>query len=186
MSEDGGLGIFGGIDGDLEAWDEAQPSAVDRGRTVIVSSMASDSHTWNLVYLQLLVEELGFDVVNLGACAPDELIVSECLSRRPAMLVLSSVNGHGYRDGLRVIRKLRVNPELTALPVVIGGKLGISGGESEAHIHQLVDAGFDAVFDEHQDAPDSFRQFVAAVPERAADRLGTDRLLAARQKAAGP
>jgi methylaspartate mutase sigma subunit len=181
VSEDS-LGIFGGIDpvleaSSLEAWEE---TAADRGRTVIVSSMASDSHTWNLVYLQLLVEELGFDVVNLGACTPDELIVSECRGRRPAMLVLSSVNGHGYRDGLRVIRALREHPELAELPVVIGGKLGISGGESEAHIHQLVDAGFDAVFDEHQDAPDSFRRFIAAVPERSPDRL-----LAARHKGAG-
>ncbi|MGQ4416103.1 methylaspartate mutase, partial [Streptomyces sp. SAS_269] len=33
---------------------------------VVVSSLASDAHTWNLVFLQLLIEESGFDVVNLG------------------------------------------------------------------------------------------------------------------------
>ncbi|WAL67942.1 cobalamin-dependent protein [Amycolatopsis cynarae] len=135
--------------------------------TVIVSSMASDSHTWNLVYLELLVGELGFDVVNLGACVPDELLESECLSRRPAMLVLSSVNGHGHQDGLRVIQRLRALEELRELPVVIGGKLGIGGGLTAEETAQLLLAGFDAVFDDHQGAS-SFRRFAATLPGGAA------------------
>jgi len=130
--------------------------------TVIVSSMASDSHTWNLVYLELLVSELGFDVVNLGACVPDELLESECLSRRPAMLVLSSVNGHGYQDGLRVIQRLRAFPELRSLPVVIGGKLGVGGALTDEETGQLLLAGFDAVFDDQQSSA-SFRRFAAAL-----------------------
>ncbi|MEU0529674.1 cobalamin B12-binding domain-containing protein [Amycolatopsis tolypomycina] len=132
-------------------------------RTVIVSSMASDSHTWNLVYLELLVGELGFDVVNLGACVPDELLESECLSRRPAMLVLSSVNGHGHQDGLRVIRRLRALPELRGLPVVIGGKLGVGGALTAEETAQLLLAGFDAVFDDQQGAG-AFRRFAATLP----------------------
>jgi methylaspartate mutase sigma subunit len=180
VSEDTGLGIHHAIPDGLSPWEVEVAGTTERGRTVIVSSMTSDSHTWNLVYLQLLVEELGFDVVNLGACVPDELIEAECLVRQPVMLVLSSVNGHGYQDGLRLIQKLRGHRRLRDLPVVLGGKLGISGGESEARIRQLVSAGFNAVFDEHQDAPDSFRQFVAAMPARAPQRL-----LAARQEGAG-
>ncbi|WSE35227.1 cobalamin-dependent protein [Amycolatopsis rhabdoformis] len=135
--------------------------------TVLVSSMASDSHTWNLVYLELLVDELGFDVVNLGACVPDELLESECLSRRPTMLVLSSVNGHGYQDGLRVIQRLRAFPELRALPVVIGGKLGVGGPLTADEIAQLLLAGFDAVFDDQQNTA-SFRRFAATLTAGAA------------------
>ncbi|MBB4689008.1 cobalamin B12-binding domain-containing protein [Amycolatopsis jiangsuensis] len=131
--------------------------------TVIVSSMASDSHTWNLVYLELLVGELGFDVVNLGACVPDELLESETLSRRPEMLVLSSVNGHGYQDGLRVVQRLRSFPELRSLPIVIGGKLGTGGPLSEEQTAELLFAGFDAVFDDQQGAA-AFRRFAAALP----------------------
>lgn len=36
-------------------------------RTVAVSGMASDSHTWNLVFLQLLLEEPGNDRLPSGA-----------------------------------------------------------------------------------------------------------------------
>ncbi|MEO6088380.1 MAG: cobalamin-dependent protein [Umezawaea sp.] len=129
---------------------------------VIVSSMASDSHTWNLVYLELLVGELGFDVVNLGACVPDELLESECLSRRPAMLVLSSVNGHGYQDGLRVVQRLRAFPALRTMPVVIGGKLGVGGALTPDETEQLLLAGFDAVFDDQQSST-SFRRFAATL-----------------------
>ncbi|MET7993308.1 methylaspartate mutase [Amycolatopsis sp. NPDC005232] len=136
-------------------------------RTVIVSSMASDSHTWNLVYLELLVGELGFDVVNLGACVPDELLESECLSRLPTLLVLSSVNGHGYQDGLRVIQRLRSFPELRALPVVIGGKLGVGGPLTEEETARLLLAGFDAVFDDQQNNA-SFRRFAATLTAGAA------------------
>jgi len=127
--------------------------------------MASDSHTWNLVFLQLLIEELGFDVVNLGACVPDELLVSEAVSRLPAMVVVSSVNGHGYQEGVRVARRMRGRPELDSIPMVIGGKLGISGGESREHVEDLLHAGFDAVFEDREVGQASFRRFVSAVSD---------------------
>src|SRR5689334_16258049 len=97
---------------------------------VVVSGTASDSHTWNLVYLQLLLEELGRRVHNLGPCVPDDLLVERCTRLRPALVVLSSVNGHGATDGLRVIGRLRAR--LPGTPIVIGGKLGIAGTGGQA------------------------------------------------------
>lgn len=140
-------------------------------RTVVVSSVTSDAHTWNLVYLQLLIEELGFDVVNLGPCVPDELLEAECLGLRPALVVVSTVNGHGYQDGLRVITRLRANPALRELPVLIGGKLGIAGGESDGHVEDLLAAGFDAVFDDREDSPALFRRFVSVLTGDGVRRL---------------
>src|SRR5262245_41744776 len=90
---------------------------------VMVTSLSSDAHTWNLVYLQLLLEEMGCRVTNLGACTPDEMIVHACATRRPDLVVVSSLNGHGAHDGLRLIRVLRAEPDLAMLPVVIGGRL---------------------------------------------------------------
>lgn len=145
--------------------------AVPDARTVIVSSVQSDAHTWNLVFLQLLIEELGYQVVNLGATVPDELLVSETLARRPAMLVISSVNGHGRQDGLRVVRELRRQEPQGRIPIVIGGKLGIAGAESDAGVKELLDAGFDAVFDERPGVAAAFRQFAASLPRSAARDL---------------
>jgi methylaspartate mutase sigma subunit len=118
------------------------------GLSVVVSSVASDSHTWNLVFLQLALEELGHRVTNLGACVPDDLLVSECQRLLPDLVVISSVNGHGWQDGTRLIGRIRACPELATTPVVIGGKLGIAGSGGHAIRDQLLAAGYDAVYDD--------------------------------------
>ncbi|ONK11830.1 methylaspartate mutase subunit S [Streptomyces sp. MP131-18] len=102
---------------------------------------------WNLVFLQLLLEERGGEVVNLGACVPDDLILAECRKHRPDALVVSTVNGHGHLDGLRLIEKIRSDAELADVRVVIGGKLGIRGSENARFGAELVAAGFDAAFE---------------------------------------
>lgn len=118
------------------------------GLSVVLTSVSSDSHTWNLVVLQLLLEELGHQVRNLGACVPDDLMVSECVRLRPDLIVVSTVNGHGFHDGLRLIGQVRNHPELAGTPMVIGGKLGISGPGSERSRAQLKAAGYGAVFED--------------------------------------
>ncbi len=117
-------------------------------RPVVVSSLSSDAHTWNLVFLQLLVEELGFPVINLGPCVPPELLVAECVRIRPTVVVLSSVNGHGYHDGLCTIRALRDCRTLAETVVVLGGKLGTSQLHRGEHVGDLLAAGYDAVYDD--------------------------------------
>jgi len=115
---------------------------------VVVTSVASDAHTWNLVFLQLALEEAGHHVVNLGACVPDELLVEQCRRQRPDLVVVSTVNGHGFHDGTRLIRRIRATADLTGIPVVIGGKLGITGPGGAATRDQLRAAGFDGVFED--------------------------------------
>ncbi|MFJ9151174.1 cobalamin B12-binding domain-containing protein [Streptomyces sp. NPDC102270] len=116
-----------------------------------MTSVSSDSHMWNLVFLQLLLEENGGQVVNLGACTPDELVMSECLRIRPDALVISTVNGHGHIDGLRLIRKIRGHSGLASMKVVIGGKLGVHGSGHAGSRAELVANGFDAVFEADAD-----------------------------------
>jgi methylaspartate mutase sigma subunit len=130
--------------------------------TAVISGLASDAHTWNLVFLQLLLEELGYAVVNLGPCVPDELLVAECARVQPTLLVLSSVNGHGGQDALRVITRLRAHPDLATLPAVVGGQLGVTDND-DAQAAQLIAAGFDAVFPGGYNKLASFCRFVSAI-----------------------
>lgn len=129
---------------------------------VILTSVSCDAHTWNLVFLQLLLEEHGARVVNLGACTPDELIIQECRAVRPSALVVSTVNGHGHIDGGRLIRKLRAQPDLAGLRAVIGGKLGVGGAANARYAAELVDAGYDASF-EAESAVNGLDSFLATV-----------------------
>ncbi|MEU5918910.1 cobalamin-dependent protein [Streptomyces sp. NPDC047141] len=119
---------------------------------ILLSGTASDSHTWNLVYLRLFLEEQGHEVVGLGPCVSAELLLDGCLRHAPDVVVLSSVNGHGYRDGLTAVRRLRAEPALAGLPVVLGGKLGVVGHRQEADVARLTEAGCDAVLGEDLDA----------------------------------
>src|SRR3954447_20297379 len=98
----------------------------------LVTTLTSDAHTWNLVYLQLLLEERGHEVANLGPCVPDELVVAECHRVVPDLVVVSTVNGHGRQDAERVVRRLRLDHRLDGTRIVIGGKLGIDGTGSRS------------------------------------------------------
>lgn len=133
---------------------------------VIVTGTSSDAHTWNLVFLQLLLEELGHEVINLGPCTPDTLVVDSCAALRADLLVVSSVNGHGLIDARSLIAALRSGPDTAQLPVVIGGKLGISLTGREESVRALIGAGFDAVFDEAMSIT-SFQSFVASLSKGA-------------------
>lgn len=137
------------------------------GRPVLVAGGISDSHTWNLVYLQLLLEEHGRRVVNLGPCVPEELLIAEALAHRPALIVVSSVNGHGYHDGMRTVTRLREHPELADVPAVIGGKLGIAGPCGSDEVAALCAAGYDAVFDDSAEGVTAFVRMLDALPQRA-------------------
>jgi methylaspartate mutase sigma subunit len=141
-----------------------------RSSRFIVTSVSSDAHMWNLVFLQLLLEERGGEVINLGACVPDDVILAECRKRRPHALVVSTVNGHGHLDGLRLIRRIRNDPELAGLRVVIGGKLGIRGAENARFSAELVAAGFDAAFESEAGLAE-FDAFLRALEERPSRQL---------------
>ncbi|OZD08132.1 hypothetical protein CH275_06165 [Rhodococcus sp. 06-235-1A] len=132
MTSGGGSGACGGT------------SVPAVGRRVVLTTVSSDAHTWNLVFLALLLEEHGHTVVNLGPCVPDEVVVQACRRIEPDVLVVSTVNGHGCIDGVRLIERIRA--EIGGVPAVIGGKLTTMGESGHERTAQLLDAGFDSVF----------------------------------------
>ncbi|WP_060477027.1 cobalamin B12-binding domain-containing protein [Pseudomonas monteilii] len=123
-------------------------------RFCLLATVESDSHMWNLVYLQLWLAERGWQVLNLGCCTPVQAVLDALdHHRHPHLLVISSVNGHGYSQGMALIRTLRQrHPHLH---VVIGGKLTTSQAHTQKVGAELLAAGFDAVFTQ-ADALDTF------------------------------
>ncbi|MFJ6750698.1 MULTISPECIES: cobalamin B12-binding domain-containing protein [unclassified Streptomyces] len=119
-----------------------------------------------MVYLQLLLEEMGHHVHNVGACVPDELLLAECRRFAPDLVVISSVNGHGAIDGRRLISRIRNEPGLAGLPVVIGGKLGTKGAAAGTYGPELIAAGFTAVFEDGTGVAD-FRRYVGSAKQPA-------------------
>jgi methylmalonyl-CoA mutase cobalamin-binding subunit len=132
------------------------------GLRVLLATVPSDSHTWNLAYLRLLLVELGHEVINLGACTPVELVVRRCRSDRPDLVVVSTVNGHGAVEGLALVRRLAGDSVARSVPVVIGGKLDV-GQETRRYRDELLAAGCLAVYEDTVRV--SAREFLVRVLE---------------------
>lgn len=135
------------------------------GLRVVLSSLPSDAHTWNLVYVELVLREMGHVVRNLGACVPQRMLVRECCDTSPDLVVISTVNGHGASEGARAVKALRRDRRTCDVPVVIGGKLTTRGRAGGGVSGQLLRAGFSEVFDD-ADA-ERFRAYVGTLAARA-------------------
>lgn len=112
--------------------------------TAVLTTTRSDSHTWNLVYMEMWLRERGLKVINLGSCVPASEVAQACRTR-PGMLLVSSINGHGGIEGLDLIREVRAATAGDELLTVIGGKLTTSPEMLPAMTERLLVAGFDAV-----------------------------------------
>jgi methylaspartate mutase sigma subunit len=130
-------------------------------QTVVLSGVRSDSHTWNLAYLKLWLEERNFQVINLGSCVPAEELAAACMKCDPSLVILSSVNGHGAAEALDVIQVMRSAGCKPELPVTIGGKLTTSLTSDGEARSSLLRAGFAGVFS----GPKALTEFEAYLVE---------------------
>ena len=61
-------------------------------------------------------------------------------------MVVSTLNGHGHIDGMRLNDKICSDKFLKDIPVIIGRKLGISGKNNYSYVDELYNHGFNAVY----------------------------------------
>lgn len=111
----------------------------------LLTGLRSDSHTWPLVYMHLLLEEKGFEVINLGATTPIDEVLEVVDRHDPEILVISTVNGHGLFEGKQIAAKLGQSGK-AATPKVIGGLLTTDPAEVPAAKAELEKFGYDGVF----------------------------------------
>lgn len=123
----------------------------------LLTTVESDSHFWNLIYLEKLLEEHGAVVHNLGACTPTGLVVEELAAYRTDLLVVSSVNGHGYYGARELLSRIHLAG--LDVPCVVGGKLTTAAADNDRVRRDLLAHGFTDVFVE-EDAVDRFRAFL--------------------------
>ncbi|MGA8907223.1 MAG: cobalamin-dependent protein [Acidobacteriaceae bacterium] len=115
-----------------------------RSRLAVVATTPDDSHLWNLVGVQLKLEERGFEVRNLGACTPTELLAETVRGLRPDLLAISTINGHGAISMAGVMQALEQYQVKRVAPIVVGGLLTTDPatlGHAEAELLQLGCAG---------------------------------------------
>jgi methylmalonyl-CoA mutase cobalamin-binding subunit len=124
----------------------------------LVSTVESDAHIWNLIYLQKLLEEHDAEVQNLGCCTPPGNVVEAVSEYRPDLVVVSSINGHGHH-GARVLIESLQAADLD-VPCVIGGQLTTSEADRDRVRADLLSRGYLEVFTGERPI-ECFREFLA-------------------------
>lgn len=132
----------------------------------LLTTIPSDSHNWNLVFIQLLLQENGFEVINLGPSVPYDLLTEACISHQPDLLIVSTINGHGYIEGKELIKRVRELDSMQHKPVFIGGKLSTDANMSYLYAVELESAGFTRAYCNDQDLQD-FSQRLQQIKEQA-------------------
>ncbi|GAB4182645.1 MAG: hypothetical protein Tsb002_04210 [Wenzhouxiangellaceae bacterium] len=112
----------------------------------LLMTVESDSHIWNLVYLQLFLEERGYQVDNLGCCTKVAYALRRIAETSPAFVLVSSVNGHGYVQGMRLYAEAESRFGSEIPEFVIGGKLTTHLSDIPRIKRNLLDIGYTAVF----------------------------------------
>lgn len=115
-------------------------------RTALLTTIPSDAHSWNLVFMEMFLEERNWRVINLGTCVPFEQVIDVCSKEKPELVVVSTTNGHGYMEGAELAGLLRGLENRSAMKVVIGGKLGVDQSLDSQYAESLLESGFDEVF----------------------------------------
>lgn len=115
-------------------------------KNVVLATIPSDSHCLNLIYIEKVLKEKGFKVFNLGCCTPIQQIENTCVTVRPAFVIISTLNGHGYMESIAISETLRKNPVTSNIPLFIGGKIGVNITKAAALAKKCHDAGFTDVF----------------------------------------
>ncbi|MFG2860300.1 cobalamin B12-binding domain-containing protein [Streptomyces sioyaensis] len=128
----------------------------------VVTTISSDAHTWNLVYLQIVLEERGWRVINLGSCTPVELVVESLTESDVDLLVVSTVNGHGLLEVPALLDAVLHVPARSRPPVVLGGKLSTHGEINDEEVQRLREMGFAEVFAK-ETAVDAFCSYLSSL-----------------------
>lgn len=139
----------------------SQSFAIHLSNSAVLATVSCDAHSWNLVYLQLLLEEEGYRVANLGPCTEISAVLDAAADPDVRIVVLSTINGHGGLEAAGYARDLRARYPDRDLRIVIGGKLTTDGVLDEALRAGLLAAGFDEVYT-GADAADRFRASLRA------------------------
>ncbi|WP_207390036.1 hypothetical protein [Phytopseudomonas daroniae] len=114
--------------------------------------------------MDFLLGEWGYQIENMGPNTPVGDVVNWLKSNPCEMVVVSTVNGHGYIEGIEIARRVRGDAKFHGL-LCVGGKICTENDPLTIarHSEALKEAGFDGVFDDS--VKNSFDYFQALVME---------------------
>ncbi|MEU9919202.1 hypothetical protein [Streptomyces sp. NPDC051001] len=73
----------------------------------LLAGAPAGPEAWQLLHLQLTLEETGHQVTNLGAHVPEELVAHACRTHQPDLVLLACSGRHAQHEATRLSGILR-------------------------------------------------------------------------------
>jgi methylmalonyl-CoA mutase cobalamin-binding subunit len=109
---------------------------------VVIGATRSDAHVVSIFLLAMMLEEAGYEVVNLTCCNPTPDFFSAIPPGRTATaIVIASQNGCALADLQDLPALLREQP----VPVIVGGHYHVGCGPTDDVDRQLYDLGVSCI-----------------------------------------
>lgn len=131
----------------------------------LLTALPSDTQSWPLVFIQRFLEDMGYDVECLGPAPSYDDILEACRKNTPSLLVVSSLAGQAYMEGVELARRLRFLSDRKEMKLVGGGKLGTEREVEAFYAGELRNAGFDGVYS----GPKGVEGFLAFLDRQVSD-----------------
>lgn len=113
-------------------------------KKVILGVTTSDAHVVANKLLALMLEQKGFEVINLGACTPVEEFSKASKDNPDTLAILiGSLNGHAYED-LKPLKEAKETRAITC-PVFLGGNLSVGSQKKSGDLSRFLSIGIDKV-----------------------------------------
>ena len=113
---------------------------------IIVCTTPSDSHMWNLVILDLFLQEKDFNVLNLGSNTPFKAVLESLDTFCPDLVIVSSLNGHLLQDGVEMMRYIQSHKGYVPCSFVAGGRASTDPKNMLFISKKLKSYGFEETF----------------------------------------
>jgi methylmalonyl-CoA mutase cobalamin-binding subunit len=123
---------------DMRGIDTAGPLPNSRG-AVVIGATRSDAHVVSVYLVSLMLEERGFEVVNLSCCNPSRAFFDLDLPTPPRAVVIANQNGQALDD----LADLAAARGRATVPVILGGHYQVGCVKDPAVDDALRAAGVD-------------------------------------------
>ena len=116
-----------------------------RNNRIVLGVIGADVHAVGNKILEMVLEEAGFEVINLGVMVSQEEFINAAVESDAGAIWVSSLYGHGEID-CRGLRERCVEAGIGHILLYLGGNLTVGEAAFPAVERRFREMGFDRVF----------------------------------------
>ncbi len=115
------------------------------GKKVVIGVIGSDCHAVGNKIINHVLENQGFEVVNIGVLSPQEDFINAAVETSADAIIVSSLYGHGELD-CQGLREKCEEAGLKDILLYVGGNIVVGKQTWEDVEKRFKDMGFDRVY----------------------------------------